>query len=175
MLATCDTDATRKKEGSSRFFVALHGFCGRNSPHCSGEGGKQYAAIKHGARVFPAFTPFPSRARVRRFRGITASTRSPILHPAPAVSGETGIPNAFPPFRAHGNHRRIRCCNRLGEGGAGGEALLRKGPFFPQLPLSADAYEASPSAPRLCPQWRTIQNSRGGVGKRHVFGTRFPV
>lgn len=24
-------------------------------------------------------------------------------------------------------------------------------------------------------QWRTIQNSRGGVGKRHVFGTRFPV
>ena len=47
----------------------------------------------------------------------------------------------------------------------------------PASSLSADAYEASPSpsAPRLCPQWRTIQNSRGGVGKRHVFGTRFPV
>lgn len=162
-----------KKRGTQPFFCRPAWFLRTQQSALQCGGGKQYAAIKHGARVFPAFTP--SRSRVRRFRGITASTRSPILHPAPAVSGETGIPNAFPPFRAHGNHRRIRCCKRLGEGGAGGEAFLRKGPFFPRLPLSADAYEASPSAPRLCPQWRTIQNSRGGVGKRHVFGTRFPV
>lgn len=123
-----------KKRGTQPFFCRPAWFLRTQQSALQCGGGKQYAAIKHGARVFPAFTP--SRARVRRFRGITASTRSPIFHPAPAVSGETGIPNAFPPFRAHGNHRRIRCCNRLGEGGAGGEALLRRGPFFPQLPLS---------------------------------------
>lgn len=173
VLATCDTDATRKKEGRSRFFVALHGFCERNSPHCSVEGENSMRPSSMEPEFFrrsPHPAPASAVSEVLLRQRVVQS-----FIPRPPFPERRESRMRFPRSAPTGTIAGFDAANVLGREGPEGEALLRKGPFFPHLPLSADAYEAPPSAPRLCPQWRTIQNSRGGVGKRHVFGTRFPV
>lgn len=165
-----------KKRGTQPFFCRPAWFLRTQQSALQWGGGKQYAAIKHGARVFPAFTPFPSRARVRRFRRYYC------------VNAQSNPSSRARRFRRDGNPECVSPVPRPrepspdsmlqpswgGRGRRGGPSP--EGPLLsPAFTLTADAYEAPPSAPRLCPQWRTIQNSRGGVGKRHVFGTRFPV
>ena len=159
-----------KKRGTQPFFCRPAWFLRTQQSALQCGGGKQYAAIKHGAQVFPAFTP--SRARVRRFRGITASTRSPILHPAPAVSGETGIPTQTHTANKRPSDSMLQPSwgGRGRRGGPSPEGSL----LSPASSLGGCVRSVAVRSPALS-QWRTIQNSRGGVGKRHVFGTRFPV